>query len=341
MRPWNQALRRFLPALVAAVLLATAAPGSNAQDTHLLVVVGLGGDAEYRDLFHEWATRLTQAGSAAGVEPERIHYLGERPDDHPGVVDGRSSVEEVERVFSRIATVAGPGDHVVWILIGHGSQRDGEARINLPGPDLTASQASGMLDLLGDRPVTVVVTGSASGGFLSALSGSNRVVITATRSAGETNATRFPGPFVEAMAGDGADTNKDGKVSMLEAFTYARLEVARSYEMDGILLTEHALLDDNGDGEGTGEPQAAGGDGPVAATRFMGSTGAGRAVTTDDPELARLYGERAALEAAIADLRSSKESMDPNAYEGRLEELLVEMALKNREIRAREGGGSP
>ena len=144
--------------------------------------------------------------------------------------------------------------------------------------------------------MAVVHTGSASGGFVAPLSGPNRIIVAATRTARERNATEFPGYFVEAVAGDGADLDKDGAVSLLEAFIYARQEVARHYEEENELLTEHAVLDDNGDGEGSRDAERRGQDGRLAATFRLGRPA--RAVTADpephdDPVLARLYGERA------------------------------------------------
>jgi len=47
----------------------------------------------------------------------------------------------------------------------------------------------------------------------------------------------------------------------------------------------------------------------------------------------------APVEARIADLRRVKGQMSLERYENELEELLVELALKNREIRAAGGGG--
>ena len=77
----------------------------------------------------------------------------------------------------------------------------GEPRINLPGPDLSAGALAAMLAPLGDRRVVVVNAASASGGFIEALSAPGRVVITATRSAAEAEATRFGGHFVAALGG--------------------------------------------------------------------------------------------------------------------------------------------
>ena len=55
--------------------------------------------------------------------------------------------------------------------------------------------------------------------------------------------------------------------------------------------------------------------------------------------LARLYDEREALEQRVVGHRLRREQMDPAEYERELEEMLVELALKAREIREREGGG--
>ena len=59
---------------------------------------------------------------------------------------------------------------------------------------------------------------------------------------------------------------------------------------------------------------------------------------TDDPVLARLYGERAAIQNRIEELRELSGSLDEDVYLARMEDLLVELALKNREIEAAGGG---
>jgi hypothetical protein len=70
----------------------------------------------------------------------------------------------------------------------------------------------------------------------------------------ERNQTEFPSYFVQAFSDEGADADKDQRVSVLEAFTYARREVERFYEKGHLLVTEHAVLDDNGDGTAARRP---------------------------------------------------------------------------------------
>ena len=110
-----------------------------------------------------------------------------------------------------------------------------------------------------------------------------------------------------------ADADKDGRVSVLEAFEYAKKEVARSYEVDNRMLTEHAVLSD------------------TAAARAV-SFGAPRSAL--DPRVVALMAERQQLEAQVTALRSRKAGMDSTAYTAELERLLLLMAEKSQAIRA-------
>jgi hypothetical protein len=152
-------------------------------------------------------------------------------------------------------------------------------------------------------------------------------------------ATLVGGFFVEAFASaaEQADENKDRRVSMLEAYKYASGQVARTYENDGKMLTEHALLDDNGDRQGTPQPDPVANDGALARSLYI-TGGAGRLAQQlpDDPELRALDEQRQALEERIDQLKLLKGGTDPALYEKDLEKLLVELALKSREIRELE-----
>jgi hypothetical protein len=235
---------------------------------------------------------------------------------------------------TRLAAQARPGDGVFIVLIGHGSSATGEARFNLPGPDLAAADFARLVGRFGAQQVVFVNTASASGGFVAALSGKYRTVITATRTDGERNQTRYGEFFAEALATGDADMDKDGRVSMLEAFTWARRRVVESYERDGQLLTEHAVLDDDGDGKGSDAPGQPGGDGAIARTLFLSAGGSQPAPGADaDPEIRALAERRQALEERIAALKASKDKMDPDAYAGELERLLIDLARANAAIK--------
>jgi hypothetical protein len=335
-------MRRIVGGLaLGTALLLPAAPGA-AQETHILTVVGLGGDPSYTEDFIGWGRAIRVAALGRwGLDESQVTLLAEDPTLHPEI-DGRSDREGVEAAVAGLADRAAPADRILLVLIGHGSFRQNEARFNLPGRDLNAREWDALLEPLGDRQVAVVNAASASGPFIQALAAEGRTVITATRTGAERNETQFARFFAEALAEDGADLDRDGMLSLLEAFTWTRGEVARWYEEERLLLTEHAVLEDNGDGEGSEEPGLDGPDGILAATFRL----VPRSMRVTAPEFrgdsvtVRLMTEIAELEAEVARLRARQSEMDPDAYEAALEELVLEIALKNRELTRRREGGS-
>ncbi len=330
-------IRRALPA--ALTLFALAGPAA-AQQTHILVVTGLSGDPAYAEQFHGWAATLIDAAAERYELPAgNVTWLSEKADVDPDRMDGRSTRENVDAAVADIADRAQPNDHVLILLIGHGSYRNGESRFNLPGRDLTAEDYDLLLERLQAQRVSFVNTATSSGGFIAALSGEGRTVVTATRSGGQWNETVFGGHFVAAFA-EGAgesDQNRDDRVSVLEAFEYAVAQVSRVYEADGRLQTEHALLDDNGDREGTREPDPVSSDGALARTLFI-SAGAGAGIPgwPEDPALRALYQERLEIQEQIEALQATRGGTDEAIYQAELEKLLVAIALKGREIREAE-----
>ncbi|HXV86752.1 MAG TPA: hypothetical protein VD793_08645, partial [Gemmatimonadales bacterium] len=238
--------------LAAGLCLSGAGPVAAAQ-THLVLVRGLAGEEAYAARFHQWAGTLRETALRLGLPDSHITYLAEDPARDRAAISGPATRDGLAAALRRVAERS-PGEATVMlVLLGHGSDR-GEPRFSVPGPDLTASDLDTLLAALGTRRVAVVNATSASGGFVPALSAPGRVVVTATRSGFEQNAPTFGGYFVEAFGSPAADLDKDQRVSLLEAFQYARAQVARVYQADGRLLTEHAMLDDNGDGKGSSEP---------------------------------------------------------------------------------------
>jgi hypothetical protein len=307
----------------------------------LMIVVGLGGDPEHGELFLKWGDTLAEASQRLGVAPERLVYLADRPAEGSELVTGRSTREEVRGAFERFAREAGPDDLVFAILIGHGTFDGRTARFNLPGPDLTAADYNALLGKLRAKQVVFVNTASASGAFLPELSAPGRTIVTATRSGSQHFAPLFGGYFVEAITSEEADVDKNGRVSVLEAFAFARAQVTRAYERQGLLATEHALLDDVGDKEGSQTPSATGPHGRIAAALTLGAVGDDLPA---DPVIRALYVERRELERHLESLRLLKDSMPPARYQAELEKAATAVALKTREIRAAEdaaGGAQP
>jgi hypothetical protein len=309
----------------ALVLVLGLAAGARAEESHLVIVAGLGGEKKYTDAFHGMAVALVGAAEKKlGIDPAHIAYLGEKPADPSlPVYRGRATREAVGRTLAEVARRASPGDLVFILLIGHGAAQAGASRFNLAGPDMGAADFAPLLDALSAQTVVFVNAASASGDFVPALAGKNRAVVTATKSAMERNQTVFAEHFVDAFTGEGADADKDQRVSLLEAFTYARREVERFYEKERRLLTEHAVLED-------------GREGALARTVFLGTGGEVlTAAEAGDPELSGLRQERREVERRIEALRGQKAALPASAYEAQLEGLLLELALKDEAIRRR------
>jgi hypothetical protein len=315
-------------------------PQLDAQ-THVLIVSGLGGDELHRERFHGWAVAMTDAVSTKfGVADENIVYLAESVELDPERVDGRSTKENVERALRDIAGRARTDDDVFILLIGHGSYQGEESRFSLPGPDMTPHDFAAALSWFPTQSVALVNTTSASGDFVAALSGERRTIVAATRSPFERNETVFCHYFVEAFSHEVADVDHDRRLSVLEAFEYARHEVERFYESENRLLTEHAVLDDNGDGEGSSEPDPATSDGRVAASFVFDATAAMAAeAAIEDPELAALYQRQRLLQDSLAVLRSRREEMEAEVYDTALESLLLDLSRVAVAIRERGGEG--
>jgi hypothetical protein len=299
--------------------------------THLLVVSGLGGDESYSTAFHDWSTSLVTSAIASGLPEGDVVYLAEDPARDPERIDGASRKEAIEAALQKLGAAAGNDGELWLVLFGHGSARGEETTVNLPGPDLSGAELAAILDRLPVKKVVVANASSASADFVRDLSAPGRAIVTATRTASERHAPTFGGFFSEGFAGNRADVDKDQRVSLLEAFDYARLAVARSFESDGRMATEHPLLDDNGDRNGSLEPKAIGETDGLAASRLFLGAGATR-VATSSPELERLQAKKNELEGRIAQLRAQRESHDEELYLQELETLLLDLARTNEAI---------
>jgi hypothetical protein len=224
------------------------------------------------------------------------------------------------------------GETELWlVLIGHGTFDGREAKFNLRGPDVSEAELAEWLRPV-TRPLALINTSSASAPFLAKLAGRNRVVVTSTRSGNEQNYARFGRFLAAAITDAAADLDRDGQVSLLEAYLAASQRTAEFYAGAMRLATEHALLDDNGDGLGTPADwfkgvratrqakEGAAVDGPRAHQfHLIRSAGEQRL----DPEVRR---RRDALELNLAQLRERKRALSAEEYQEKLRRLLLELA---------------
>jgi hypothetical protein len=317
--------RIFTLGLFVLIVSVSSVSSVGAQDTHVLVVVGVGGDEQHTAQFHKWAIAVVDAAKKGGVADGNITYLGERTELDAARMSGRSTRDGVTKAIGDIAARAQKGDHVLIVLIGHGSFDGRTGAFNLPGPDLTAADYDVLLDRLAAQRIAFVNTAPSSGAFLEPLAGANRAIVTATKSGGERNETRFPEFFVASLADPAADRDRNGRVSIQEAFDFAKQKVTTSYEQGGHIITEHATLND-------------GSEGKLAGTLYLSPMSERTAALAKnaDPALKQLIDEREALERKISELRLLRGTLPDEQYEPQLEKLLLELAQKDRAIRERE-----
>ncbi|HEX7317265.1 MAG TPA: hypothetical protein VF297_25430 [Pyrinomonadaceae bacterium] len=323
---------RFIIVLVWCCLAATltcaqekARPAPD-PNKYAVILSGASGDEEFARRFKGWTAELRGAlVERFGFDEARVTVLTETPEGRAL----RATADEVRRAFASLKASVGPDSTVFVFFIGHGTFDGRQAKFSLVGPDLAAAEYAELLSNLPARRVVVFNMASASGEFIKPLSGRGRVVVTATRSGQEQNATRFPEHFIAALTNRDADADQNGRVSVLEAFDFASRLTAEQYKRAGRLATEHALLDDSGDG--VGHASAEGGDGGLARTTYLDSLSVEQA--SANAETARLLRERERLEEEVEQLKARKALLAEAEYEAELERIFVSLAKVNRNIK--------
>ncbi|MEM1070682.1 MAG: hypothetical protein AAGI63_17390 [Planctomycetota bacterium] len=285
----------------------------------MIVVVGASGTPEYGELFTQWCEQWQEVAESSNV-------------DFTLVGKGESEVLDRDRLKERISKIPTTGASPVWlVMIGHGTYARNVAKFNLRGRDVSATELSDWLQPL-QRPLVVINCASSSGPFVNRLSGKGRVVVTATKSGLEQNFARFGKYLVQAMASADSDLDHDDEVSVQEAFVRASAEVERFYDSEERLATEHALIDDNGDGKGTPARMYRGTrpiakakdgsqlDGKIASRLTLAPTG--NRIPLTESELKK----RTEWEADLEALRNRKSQLSESEYDQELESILVKLA---------------
>ena len=295
-------------------------PVSSASGATVLIVVGAQGAEDYGKEFATSTDHWIKASEQGGAHSLVIGL---------GPTNETSDLVLLQQAITN-EPVQGPKE--LWlVLVGHGTFDGKDAKFNLRGPDLSITNLAEWLKPF-TRPMAIVDCSSSSAPFLHALSGPNRVIVTATRSGYEQNYSRF-GPYLsEAIADPKADLDKDGQTSLLEAFLSASRRVSEFYESEGRLATEHSLIDDNGDGLGT----------PADWFRGVRATKTAKGGATTDGARAHQFhlvrseseqnldpavrAKRDELEVSLQRLRETKAKLPEDEYYRQLETLLVGIA---------------
>jgi hypothetical protein len=311
----------LLSALLGALLSGQeSAPESPAGPVmHYLTIAGLGGEPEYEERFSGWAKDADKT------------LKGSRARSVVTLFGAAATRQAIREHLAALARQAGPEDGLVIMLIGHGTFDGHDYRFNLPGPDITGAELAALLEPVPARRQLVVNMTSASGAALQQLARKDRVVISATKSGTEKNATVFARYWVEALRDPAADTDHNEAVTALEAYRYAVRKTAAFYETQKRLATEHPLLEDTGEGEGAREPSPENGRGILAANYTIVRFGAAQEAARD-PEKQKLYARKEELEQEIDNLKYRKAALPAQDYRKQMRALLLELAATQAEL---------
>lgn len=315
--------------LALAVALVAWAGSVHAAEKYALVVTGASGGDVYAKKYDGWRREFVQLlRDNFGYGQDHVVVLAET--EAPGVL--KSTRANVERAIADLRKRLTKDDQLLVLLIGHGTSMEADdAKFNLVGPDLSAAEWTDLLRPLPGRLV-FVNTSSASFPFLHKLAGKGRIVLTSTDSSAQQFETLFPGFFIKAFTDPAADVDKNGRVSVWEAFAFASDAVQRAFQEKGQLPTERPLLDDTGAGIGR-EAQNPGTDGAVAKVTYLQPDAP--VTLPADTATAELVKRRAALESEVEQLKARKDQMPADQYDAELERLLVEIARLSAQIRTK------
>jgi len=284
----------------------------------ILVAVGASGSSEYRDMFQAWAERWESAAKTADAD---FHMIGLDDSDS----DKAKLTEAIMYLTGRNL-----GERLWIILIGHGTFDGRTARFNLRGPDITAAETADLVKNT-TRPIALINCTSGSAPFINAMSGPNRVILTATKDGSQLQLARFGAAMSAAIGSTEADLNRDGQVSLLEAWAFAARRTDEFYASNGRLATEHSLLDDNGDGLGSrlsvfkgvqlnlagNEPGA---DGDLARCWYLIRSDDERRLTIEQSE------RRDELEYQLEEVKRQRDEYTHAEYLNQLESILIRLA---------------
>jgi hypothetical protein len=295
-------------------LLTVAPIAAHGEERYALIVSGVSGSEKFAESQKTWVSSLQATlTKRMGFSPDRITVLAEGAD--AGSVANR---ENVAKALAALKPRLTADDTLLVVLFGHGTFDGAAAKFNLVGPDMDSKEWKTALDGSPARLIFVNTT-SSSFPFVQTLLGKNRIIIAATDSAAQKYATVFPQYFLEALDDqDKADNDKNGRLSVWEAFTYANQAVKQAFEQKQTLVTERSIIDD-------------GANGVLAKTTFLDMPSG---TSSANPAVAGLEKRRIAIEAEIEQLKAKKGQMPAGQYEEEFERLAIELAKISAQIRS-------
>ncbi len=289
--------------LVCAVALMCSASFSVHAELYVTIVQGLGGEPVFEENFHTQSQTLAEASTSLTDADKITLFNGED-----------ATRENLLAHFETQSAMMNEDDRAAIYLIGHGSFDGEEYKFNIPGIDISTDDILNIMESLPGQNHFLLNTSSTSGALLEPLEDESRILVTATRSGNEKNATYFGEYFVEALSSEDADLNKNNNISIEEAFSYAQRQVEEYFESQGQLATEHSEI--IGDG----------------AAQFTLARINPVVISNGNPRIAELQEQNLDIDRQIETLQLRRSELSNQEYIEQLQALILQSARINEEL---------
>jgi hypothetical protein len=226
---------------------------SETKNTYTLIISGINKDPNDRLAKDRIVTNLRKLFlSDARLRPEHVSILVA---DNSAVREGArtSTVDNLSQTLATFAAKIQPTDRFVFYYTGQANTVAGKLRLNLPGQDITHQGLAECINQIKASSMMIVLDCPGAGLAAKAITGKGRIVVCGCE-AQQHYSTKFGEYFVPALADPNSDTDGDGKVSVLEAFTLACKQSEDWYRQRNLLKTETPVLEDNADGVPSPQP---------------------------------------------------------------------------------------
>jgi len=268
-RRWYRPGAWTVPVCLGAFLLgATVLTVASAEETpqaggtrRALLLFGHPGTEVFEQIYQRSAENLRSGlVERLGFSAEHVWVrcgVASDSEDQPDLAGyrGPATRDGIAADVAELAGALGPND-TLWVIVAGHSHFDGRrVFLNLPGRDMDQAEFGKLFRDIHCGQQVFFITVAASGFFIRDLSAKGRVVITSTEADAEVNDAQFHwhlGNVLQKLRSEGDfDRDGDDRITLLDLYLAAVRRVMTDYRDNDYIATEHALLDDNGDGQGT------------------------------------------------------------------------------------------
>tara|TARA_B110000483_G_scaffold226488_1_gene287221 strand:- start:37603 stop:38580 length:978 start_codon:yes stop_codon:yes gene_type:complete len=271
---------------------------------HMIIVSGLGGDVRFQANFNGQARQLYDAAISLGLDESQVQLLSNDDANKKNIISAISSINSSSEDFIQVH------------LIGHGSFDGIHYKFNVPGPDITDTELADELNELAGTQMVALMS-SSSGAAMERLRGDNRLVITATKSGLQKNASVFSRFWAEGADRNNTDLNKNEIISVAELYSYTSERVRDYYESEGLIASEASLFE---------SPPG------INADLFNISRIGQLAKAVLSVQAEALIAERANVEVKLSELSSRRQALSDDDYFAELQDLMLELGLLQQQI---------